>query len=115
MLMDSCALKNPYVPHGEARYMKGVIQTKPHHLSSLQSLERAAQLASDEFTATLVVDYFPLTKIQSVSNDATAFPRTVAPNVLITVAWKHDTPDNTKHGRDAANELRWVCDKDAQH
>jgi hypothetical protein len=91
--------------------MKGVTQTKPHHPSALQSLERAAQLSNDEFSATLVFEYFPLTKIQSVPNDATAFPRAVAPNVLANVAWKHDTPDNLKQGRDAVNELTGILAK----
>jgi hypothetical protein len=44
----------------------------------------------------VMVEYYPLTKINSVSSGSTAYRRVPYPNVVNIIRWKENTPENVK-------------------
>ncbi|EGO01574.1 hypothetical protein SERLA73DRAFT_103446 [Serpula lacrymans var. lacrymans S7.3] len=108
-------LQNAAAPHGRAAYMKGVYQTKPRVDVILQAFDRMVALSETrDLEVAILIEYFPLGKITEVTNDATAFRRVRAGNVLSLVYWDEDTPDNQQRARDIAWELSNIVVK-GQH
>jgi hypothetical protein len=50
-------------------------------------------------------EYFPLTKVNSVPGDATAFQRISYPNVLNIIRWKDNTPENVKWAQMSSRKI----------
>jgi hypothetical protein len=88
--------------------MKGIQHTGSVLNGVRESLERAMQLSIGEFRISLVQEYFPLKKINSVPNGKTAFVRRKYGNLGITAIWTNDTPENTVYGRNCVHEMTKV-------
>lgn len=109
------ALQNPFAEHGECRYMKGIAQSGPHFPSVQAAHTRVIDVASQnnlQFHISILYEYFPLKKINSVPREETAFRRVTTPSILIGINWKPAPPDlvdgeteNTAAARKIAREL----------
>lgn len=95
---------------GQNVYMKGAFQPSSFPRTAfMQAYERVMQLSeSSEHIAVLLMEYFPLHKVNSVPDDATAFRRGLRPNVLAVVYWKDDTPEKSRYARDAAHSISGI-------
>lgn len=94
---------------GSGVYMKGMSVKNPEIKSTSKAFERAIQLSEGkEFRISVILEYFPLSKVHTVPQGTTAFrrdPNDPAFNALAVAFWENDTPDNLKYGRDAVHEL----------
>ncbi|EAU84241.1 FAD binding domain-containing protein [Coprinopsis cinerea okayama7 len=91
--------------HGKCYYFKGVAQSEPDYPSTLQILNRGAELAkSGEFTPGILYEYFPRSKINSVPFDSTPFRRMASGNILVMVLWE-DSPEKTARAREVVNDM----------
>ena len=57
------------------------------------------------YHGTIIYEYFPRQKVNSVPRDATAFRRELVPNALIILAWDHKTGDRLEEARQLGSEL----------
>ena len=117
------SLQNPSVQPGANIYMKGVTQHRysaecakkvnnqmPTYTSLdivltflLQVYERMCELSSKDLRISVLFELFPLEKINSVSNNATAFNiRGPNSNVLCITMWDVDSLENSELGKKAA-------------
>jgi hypothetical protein len=87
--------------------MKGVRITRPRFEVAEKALKKLIQLTEDrpDFQMSCVYEYFSLSKICSVPNDATAFIRVPYPNTLNVCRWTENTEENLKFARDASKEI----------
>jgi hypothetical protein len=78
--------------------MKGVIQIKPNIDVANKALSYLIEVTKDrpDVQISLAFEYFPLAKINSVPDDATACHRIPYPNVLNVIRWKDNTAENMK-------------------
>lgn len=85
--------------------MKGVAHREPNYQSIAKVYEKVISVSGPDFGVSIVFEYFPLTKISSIPNDATAFRRDPTPTVLFLAKWEGDSENNTERGRNLAREL----------
>ncbi|THU93186.1 FAD-binding domain-containing protein [Dendrothele bispora CBS 962.96] len=96
------ALMNDDYAHGLCRYMRGFSQSKidvprAHKVAELidqfnhptKIIERG-----ESFKVTVVYEYIPLRKRDSIPVEATAFPRDLANNGFMVITWERDTKEN---------------------
>jgi hypothetical protein len=104
---DSRPPQNPQLPHGLPTYLKGVRATKPRFEVSEKAFQALIQYTEKrpDMNMSCMFEYFPLAKICSVANDATAYARAPYGNVLNIIRWTEDTEENLKYARDAAREI----------
>jgi len=89
-------------------FMKGVFMspTPSKDLNSIHMQRIAKYAASGLFKAvSLVLEYIPHEKINSVPSSSTPYPRDLRGNAVIVVQWENDTPEKTKAAREAAHDL----------
>ncbi|RDX53253.1 FAD-binding domain-containing protein [Lentinus brumalis] len=100
-------LQNHIAGHGQNVYMKGCFAPQPFPRTLLpQVFDRVVELSAPEaYTFGLLFEYFPLGKINAVPDDATAYRRGLAPNVLCVVYAKEESEAAFNYSRDAAHEL----------
>ena len=93
--------------HGQNVYMKGCFAPTAIPRATLhQAFSRAMELSEpEEYTVAVLFEYFPLGKVNSVPDDATAYRRHLAPNVLTMIYAKEESEEAFKYSRDAAHEL----------
>jgi hypothetical protein len=87
--------------------MKGVRITKARFEVVEKAFKTLIRLTEDrpDITMSCMFEYFPVSKICSVPNDATAFIRIPYPNTLNVFRWKENTEENLKFARDASKEI----------
>jgi hypothetical protein len=87
--------------------MKGVRATKPRVEVAEKAFKALIELTQKrpDMTMSCMFEYFPLAKISSVENDATACIRVPYGNVLNIVLWTKDTEENLKFARAASREI----------
>lgn len=94
------------VSHGTGKYMKGIAHKEPHYPSIAKAFEKVVELSKpDDFSATIIYEYFPLAKIGSVANGSTAFRRDPTPSVLFVLSWQQDSAGMSDRARAAARDL----------
>ncbi|KAI0722159.1 FAD-binding domain-containing protein [Cerioporus squamosus] len=100
-------LQNHIAAPGQNVYMKGCFAPTPFPRTLLPRVfERVVALSAPEaYTFGLLFEYFPLGKINAVPDDATAYRRRLAPNVLCVVYAKEESEAAFRYSRDAAHEL----------
>jgi len=57
------------------------------------------------YQGSILYEYFPRQKVESVPRDATAFRRELVPNALVILSWDHKARDCLEEARQLANEL----------
>ena len=87
--------------------MKGCFAPQPFPRALLPRVfERVVALSEpEEYTFGMLMEYFPLAKVNAVPDDATAYRRGLPPNILTVVYAKEDGEEALKYCRDAAHEL----------
>ena len=82
---------NPFVVPGRCVYMKGFAHRGPDHPSILEAFTRIiavnAQQRTPQIRLGFLLEYFPLSKINSVPRGTTAFLRNEESNGIILVSW----------------------------
>ncbi|KAI5124789.1 hypothetical protein M0805_005423 [Coniferiporia weirii] len=97
------SLQNPSVRHGQCIYMRGVTQREYSPVVAKQVFESMCKSSSKDFRVSLLFELFPLGKINSVANDATAFNiRGPDSNVLCICAWDENTSELGSRGKSMA-------------
>ena len=114
------SLQNPSVQHGQNIYMRGVTQREfsPECTKKVVSIrckyqtrvsfdllvkvfERLSELSSKDMRASVIFELYPLDKIRSVPNDATAFNlRGPENNVFCITLWDEDTAERSVQGKE---------------
>ena len=91
-------------------YLKGVRATKPRFDVAEKAFEALIQYTAKrpDMNMSCMFEYFPLAKICSVANDATAYVRVPYGNVLNIIRWTEDTEENLKFARDAAKDISHI-------
>lgn len=84
--------------------MRGVTQRDYSPEVAKKVFERMCEVSSKDLRVTVIFELFPLAKINSISNNATAFNiRGLESNIMCITSWDGvDTPESAKAGRDAA-------------
>lgn len=68
--------------------------------------KRVMEFSEGDFNVIIGHEFFPLSKINSVSNNATAFNnRQYHNNLFCACRWVEDTPENLQRARQALNNL----------
>ncbi|KAF9057461.1 hypothetical protein BJ165DRAFT_1588692 [Panaeolus papilionaceus] len=81
-------MQNPVAGPGRGVYMKGVAHKKPDYTSIKKAYDRVVEiLQTGHFQGGVLYEYFPLTKINSVAPEETAFRREEALNVAVVLNW----------------------------
>ncbi|KAF5361195.1 hypothetical protein D9758_009025 [Tetrapyrgos nigripes] len=120
------SLMNADYDHGHCRYMRGFFQPeidvvrtrkvagrirefdlKPNHNRG-SSIDPKA----DNYVVTVVYEYVPLEKRDTVPLETTAFPRESANNGFIVVTWQENTPENWAWAKKMAEELLRLLEGD---
>ncbi|KII92562.1 hypothetical protein PLICRDRAFT_103835 [Plicaturopsis crispa FD-325 SS-3] len=107
-------LQNPEAEHGYGSYMKGVYQVKPNYEDLRAAHARANEFATanpDFLKTNLMIEYFPLTKMNSAPAGATAFRRSGAGNALVLLKWVTNTPENEAKAREIGPELAGIISR----
>ena len=101
------SLQNARLDHGKGRLIKGLSHTKPDLSSIKRVLDRLVsfKLASSEIQPVVILEYFPLKKIQSIPNGTCAFQRPKFNSGVLVMTWKNNTLENLKLARSIACEL----------
>ena len=69
---------------------------------------QAGEIAeSQNLTPAIIYEYFPLSKVNSVPVNATAFRREMTPNILFIISWK-DLHDRTEEARSVVKKLAQI-------
>ena len=98
-------LQNARLDHGQGRLFKGLSHTKPDLSSTKAVLDRLVSLASSEVQTVVILEFFPLKKIQSIPNGTCAFQRPKFNNGVLVMTWKNNTLENLKLARSIAREF----------
>jgi hypothetical protein len=61
--------------------------------------------ASSEIGGTVILEFFPFKKVQSIPNGTCAFQRPKCNNGVAVMTWKNNTPENLKLARSVARKL----------
>ena len=108
LAIDFHTLQNARLDHGQGRLIKDLSHTKPD-LSSIKAvLDRLVSLAtttSSEIQPVVILEFFPLKKIQSIPNGTCAFQRPKFNNGILVMTWKNNTLENLKLARSIAREF----------
>ncbi|KAI0650128.1 FAD-binding domain-containing protein [Trametes meyenii] len=101
------SLQNRITVPGQNVYMKGAFVPQPIPPGLLPRVfQRVAELsAPEDYTFGLLNEYFPLGAANAVADDATAYTRGLAPNVLCSVFATKDGEEALAYARDSAREL----------
>ncbi|KAI0751466.1 FAD-binding domain-containing protein [Daedaleopsis nitida] len=101
------SLQNQIAGPGQVVYMKGSFAPQPFPRTLLpQVFERLVALSEpEEYTFGILMEYFSLHKVNAVPDDATAYRRGLAPNVLTVVYAKEETETSLQFIRDSTHEL----------
>ena len=101
------SLQNEIAAHGQNVYMKGCFAPPTFPRAALlRTFARLTELsAPKEYMFGLLFEYFPLAKVNAVSDDATAYRRGLTTNVLAVVYSTEDGEAPMRYARDAAHEL----------
>ncbi|KAG5650539.1 hypothetical protein H0H81_011882 [Sphagnurus paluster] len=91
--------------HGQGVYLKGGAFRKPEYHSIAQAFDKIIGFSSPEVRVQLAFEYFPLGKVLSVPQGATALRRDPTPNFVVMVLWKGDFEGSTERGREIAHEI----------
>ena len=68
-------------------------------------LDRLVSLASSEIQPFVILEFYPLKKIQSIPNGTCAFQRPKFNNGITVMTWQNNTPENLKLARSIAREF----------
>ncbi|TBU32020.1 FAD-binding domain-containing protein [Dichomitus squalens] len=100
-------LQNGIAGPGQNVYMKGCFAPSEFPRALLPAVfTRTMELsAPEQYTVALLFEYFPLGKVNSVPDDATAYRRHLSPNVLSVVYYKEESDKAFKYSRDTTHEL----------
>ena len=105
-------LQNHIAGPGQNAYMKGCFAPAsaaspgiPRALLPRVFARLVALSAPEAYTFGLLFEYFPLARVNAVPDDATAYRRGLAPNVLCVVYAKEEGEEAFRYSRDAAHEL----------
>ncbi|KAL5530239.1 hypothetical protein ACEPAF_6496 [Sanghuangporus sanghuang] len=99
-------LQNDNVPHGLNYYMRGALQREYSPAVAKAIFDRMCEVTSEDLGVSLIFELFPLEKINSVSNNATAFNlRGPDNNVLCISTWDEDSPEGAIRGKEAAHAV----------
>jgi len=100
-------MQNHLTEYGLNYFMKGTLQStspskdiNPVHLSKVAALSK-----EHNFMVSLIVEYFPHGKINSVPADWTPYRRDLPGNALINIQWKDNSPELTQVAREVAHTL----------
>jgi len=95
------SLQNPMLLHGQGRYFKGVSHNKIDAQKVVKMYEKVVEMSRENsgLSPTVLFEYFPLGKINSVPSGATAFRRSSDPSILIAMGWKGISEENTERAR----------------
>ena len=105
-LAINISIQNKGLDHGKCRVIKDLSHTKPDLSSSKQILDRLVSLAaSSEIGGTVILEFFPFKKVQSIPNGTCAFQRLKCNNGIAAMTWKNNTPENLELARSIAREL----------
>ncbi|KAI0637906.1 FAD-binding domain-containing protein [Trametes polyzona] len=101
------ALQNEMAQPGQNAYLKGTFAPQPLPRDVLfKAFERVSALSAPaDYAFGLLLEYFPLHVANAVPDDATAYPRSLSPNVLCSVFAKRDDDAALAYIRDSAREL----------
>lgn len=101
------SLQNHIATPGQNVYMKGCFAPQPFPRALLPSVFQrvVAHSAPEVYTFGLLMEYVPLAQANAVPDDATAYRRGLAPNVLAAVYAKEDGQDAFNYSRDSARAL----------
>lgn len=100
------ALTNNVVPAGNCYYLRGFSHKGPEYECTFRALQKVGEIAKGGiFTPSVLFEYLPVTKINSVDISATAFRRQLSPNVLVMLKWDGTAPEKTYEARSLVNEL----------
>jgi Berberine and berberine like len=94
-------------PYGRGVYHKGVGHKHFHYPSIAKAHQKLQELikTTGNYQGSILYEYFPRQKINSVPRDATAFRRELVPNALVILTWDHKAGDRMEGARQLANEL----------
>ena len=101
-------LQNSGTPPGQNAYMKGCFAPADTFPLALlpRVFQRVVELSAPEaYNFILLLEYFPLGRVNAVPDDATAYRRGLRLNVLCLIFAKEDGEDGFNYSRDAAHEL----------
>ncbi|KAI9067669.1 FAD-binding domain-containing protein [Trametes sanguinea] len=100
-------LQNAVATPGQNAYMKGAFAPQPFPRTLLPRVfaRLVALSAPAAHTVALLTEYFPLRAVNAVRDDATAYRRGLAPNVLCVVYAREDGERAWAYARDVAREL----------
>ncbi|KAF6762816.1 FAD binding domain-containing protein [Ephemerocybe angulata] len=102
---DLNAMQNAQSGPGRGAYLKGIKQKAPDFASTLKVLIQAGEISQNQnFFPSIIYEYFPLSKVNAVPIDATAFRRELSPNILLTFAWDGEE-EKTQEARATAQKL----------
>ena len=71
-------------------------------------LDRLVSMASSEIHPVVILEYYPLKKIQSIPNGTCAFQRPKYNSGVVFLTWKNNTPENLKLARSIAREFAGI-------
>ena len=91
--------------HGQGRLIKDLTHSKPDLPSTKAVLDRLVSLTSSEIQPAVLLEFFPLKKIQSIPDGTCAFQRPKFNNGLVSVTWKNNTPENLTLAQSIGREL----------
>ena len=91
--------------HGQGRLIKGLVQSKPELSSTRAVLDRLVSLNSSEIQPVVILELYPLKKIQSIPDGTCAFQRPKFNIGIVSVNWKNNTPENLALAQSIGREL----------
>ena len=84
--------------------MKGFTYPEPHYASALEAHTRVIAMTAHkripQFSPAILYEYIPLSKINSVPRNATAFMRTYQSNGIVVVSWNPAVTPGTREALD---------------
>ncbi|KAH8091648.1 hypothetical protein BXZ70DRAFT_473549 [Cristinia sonorae] len=102
------AITNPMAEWGACYYFKGVLLSNtPAGDLNITKHQRFLDITArmPDHTVSIMHEYFPHAKINSLPADATPYRRDLPGNALIVIQWKENTPENAIKAKEAAHAL----------
>jgi hypothetical protein len=94
---------------GQGIYLKSLAQRKPHFSSISEAHTRIIDIhKTTPFKAHLIFDYYPMHKVRSVPESATAFRREHVVAAIVLMTWKGEDDKEGKYtdwARTIANDI----------
>ncbi|KAL5487869.1 hypothetical protein ACEPAI_5977 [Sanghuangporus weigelae] len=95
-------LQNDKVPHGRNYYFQGVVQKQYSASIAKKAYERMCEVSSEDLIVSLVFEFYPLQKVNSVADNAMAFNlRGAESNIFTITAWDDDSQEAAERGKEA--------------